>query len=358
MAAGLLAMGIAAAGFLAYNKLEDLEDWLKDQWEDGFGLSAEPAVVQDGIANQTAPVGTRTPTGFEGMNIHQIYEIHYNERSALLMWISQQWAAWNGLEWTGATHDQFLDDTTRSTLLRTYRFERNELITTSTAKNEISEYAYQMIIRETAYRNAQARITSGVVGAISTGIGAAFSEATHWALRTSGFMQKGDWDGLDWRKAPGANLDPLLDFAWARTDFKTGDWWSTVDSVGDVAFWLDRAEGVGGYTIGSGAGRNPEGFKKWTYEQVIHAAFNELESADYTDPFLTYLLESVAVGYIEPSPEPVAPSVPTGDAPSDEAEEESRRDQEQSSNESGRDDYMPGEDAPPDDEEQYGPPRQ
>ena len=212
-----------------------------------------------------------------------------------------------------------------------------------------------MIIRETDSRNTQARITSGLFGAMSTGIGAVFSEATHAALRSSGFMRGSDgWNGQNWEDAPGANRDPLLMYAWGRTDFKTGKFWSTVDSQGDVAFWLAVSNG------GMGASNkivtnkiNPDKFEAWSYEQIIYFAHEEMTNAEF-GPFLQFLSTHGQMPYVSQAP----PTLPPASNPTEEEQQQSIQDQIDASNDSGRDDYMPGEEPPPDStDDSYGPPR-
>jgi len=297
LSAGLLGLGLAAAGFLAYNKVDDLKDWVADQWSDGFGLVNDAEQTQEQVSNYVSP--TRNPPQFEGMSAASIYEIHYTMRDDLCQYFSRMWCEFNDLEWTGENHAEFLRwhwgnswlGAWGSSDTPTFRFERSEVITVGGEDvNEISEYVYQMIIRETDSRNTQARLTSGLFGAMSTGIGAAFSEATHYALRSSGFMRGTDgWDGQNWEDAPGANRDPLLMYAWGRTDFQTGKWYSTIDSQGDVAFWLDVGEGGhGGSKRIMTSKSNPEMFNAWTYEQIIFYAHEEMTNAEF-GPFLQFI---------------------------------------------------------------------
>lgn len=359
LGAGLLGLGIMAGGFFMYNKIDDVKEWVADNWEDGFGLVNDATQTQEQVGGYTET--TRVPRELSGMSVHSIYQLHYDMRYALLQYFAQAWCVHENIEYTGPNQERFIRDVWAPSFLGTpimnvgtFRFERNQVIQTPESNNEISEYVYQMVIRETDSRNTQARVISGLQGALSTGIGAAFSEATHWALRSSGFMRGSDgWDGQNWEEAPGANLDPLLMFAWARTDFQTGKWWSTVDSQGDVAFWMDRQQGVGGYSV---AGvESSEGFRKLSYENIIMCAFNEMEAAEWWGPCLGFIAEKLGVSlqgeYVEPETPELTPEE------IDQIEREGQQQQEDVSNESGRDDYMPGEEPPEDEEEQYGPPR-
>ena len=377
LSAAMLGLGVAAAGFLAYNKVDDLKEWVADQWEDGFGLVNDPAQTQEQVSTYSSP--NRTPAIFAGMSASSIYTIHYDMRDDLLQYFSRLYAEQIGWEqfrpedpftWNGQAHEWFKQyvwhygpmstNLSAPDVHGTYRYERPEVIQVQGEDvNEISEYVYQMIIRETDSRNTQARITSGLLGAASTGIGLAASEGIHWMLRSSGFMRGSDgWDGQNWEEAPGANLDPLLMYAWGRTDFQTGKWWSTVDSQGDVAFWLDVMDGKQGGTKDIQATfSNPEYSSTppiWSYEQIIYYAHQEMQDGAMSlTPFLQWISDAYA-GI------PYRPAQTTEEITAEEAQaiaEQGEREQEESSNESGRDDYMPGEEPPPDPEDQYGPPR-
>jgi hypothetical protein len=164
------------------------------------------------------------------------------------------------------------------------------------------------------------------------------------------------WDGQNWEEAPGANYDPLLMFAWARTDFQTGKWWSTADSLGNIGFWTDRLQGIGGYDV---PGANPpEQFDKFTYEQLIHRAHQEMTDGEWFGPCLGFIAGRLNMALIAPDDGNETEPTPVLTEEEIEAiEEQGRQDQEDVSNETGRDDYMPGEEPPEDENDQYGPPR-
>jgi hypothetical protein len=127
-----------------------------------------------------------------------------------------------------------------------------------------------------------------------------------WLARTSGFMQTEAWDGNDWKTAPGAITDPLLSFAWARTNFETGNWWSTADAPGGNSFATSGGGGdvrediflhtVPGAERTSGKFSADMGFNepgRWSYEEVLYCAAFEIEHYVGTDnpcPFLEYIL--------------------------------------------------------------------
>jgi hypothetical protein len=134
LSAGLLGLGLAAAGFLAYNKVDDLKDWVADQWSDGFGLVNDPEQTQEQVGSFVES-GPRTPKQFSGMSVHSIYDIHYNMRDDLCQYFSRMWCEFEGKEWNGENHEFFLQYYwstswlgTGQPMTPTYRFERNEVL--------------------------------------------------------------------------------------------------------------------------------------------------------------------------------------------------------------------------------------
>jgi len=358
----LLGLGIAAGGFLAYNKVEDLVDVVSEGWGDGWGLQNDPAQTQEQVTNYIPTSRVRNPD-LKGMSAVSIYELHYDMRDDLCQYFSRMWCEFEGLDWTGPNHEIFLQSVWSQTWLATgdptmptFRFERAQVLNDANVSNEISEYTYQMIIRETDSRNTQARLTTGAAGLLSYGIGTIAAEGLTSMLRKSGFMRAGnEWDGQNWEEAPGANFDPLLNYAWARTDFQTGKWWSTVDSQGDVSFWLDVANGGQGSIILPGTPSSSDTrLAVLDYEGIIWDAHREMTDGEW-GPVLIWLSEQGSMPLVNTSSGPAPPPPLTQDE-IDQIEEEGRQQQEDVSNESGRDDYMPGEE-PPEEREEYGPPR-
>jgi hypothetical protein len=239
-------------------------------------------------------------------------------------------------------------------MVGTYRFESDQLtIVGGEDVNTISNYVYQMIIRETDSRNTMARLGGGIIGGAAAGpLGIAASEATSWLLRSSGFMRGNDgWDGQNWEEAGGANFDPLLMYAWGRTDFQTGNWWSTVDSQGDVGFWMDvMAGGHGGTNEIVTKKFNPD-YKDgvWSYEQIIYFAHQEIQNNEW-GPFLLWLAQEPSWGEF---PMVMEASQPTDLPGLTEEEEEAIREQgrrEQEENDPD-DDRMPGDEKDPDEDD-------
>lgn len=371
LGAGFLGLGIAMGGFLAYNKIEDLTEWLEEGWETGFGAKADPEQIQEQVSGYIPkPGSTHIPEWGEGMAVSEMYRVLYDMRNDLAMYFSQIFIEQEGIPvddngapsgfgteksytFNGPNHEFFMNNYWGTGKLGTpiqdtptFRFERPEVILFEGKDvNEISEYTYQMIIRETDSRNTQARIISGAQGAVSTGIGLIASEATHWMLRRSGFMANDDgWDGQNWEEANGANFDPLLMFAWARTDFQTGKWWSTADSVGSITFWANVADGYNGSAEVEGAPSNlgtetQNGRTVFSYETIIREAHREMTGNPRSglQPFLRML--SASMGGI---PYQLAPLTPE----EEEAIAEAGR-QEQEAQTPGGDDQMPGEEPDP-----------
>jgi hypothetical protein len=147
LGAGLLALGIGTAGFLMYNKVDDLKEWVSDNWEDGFGLVNDPTQTQDQVGGYIAPSdGAVVSSEFDGMPVHTIYQIHYDERFDLLQYFAREWCRSEGIEYTGPNLERFKVDVWSHSFLgtptqnvATFRFERNELIHTPETTNEISE---------------------------------------------------------------------------------------------------------------------------------------------------------------------------------------------------------------------------
>lgn len=358
LGAGLLGMGIALGGFLAYNKVDDLKEWVADNWEDGFGLVNDPAQTQEQVSQASTSTRVSNPD-LKGMSNFTIYQIHYDKRAELMQFFTRLWCEYEGKEWNGENSEFFQNfywglGALGSPIQNepTYRFERDNVIKIAGEdKNDISEYVYQMIIRETDSRNTTARYASGLVGALSTGVGLAASEAVHWALRTSGFMDGGnEWDGQNWEEAPGANRDPLLMFAWARTDFQTGKWWSTVDSQGDIAFWASVGTGgMGGALIPTKGSKLPyvrtPGGEYSSYEDIIWNAHLEMSDNEY-GPYLQYLAESIPTGgwwvYDAMTAKPPLPD------PEEQSESEYKEDPSNQEWQGDQgDDQMPGEEPDP-----------
>lgn len=358
----LLGLGIAAGGFLAYNKIEDLVEVVGEGWGDGWGLQNDPAQTQEQVTNYIPTERVRNPD-LKGMSAASIYQLHYDMRDDLCQYFSRMWCEFEGLDWTGPNHEIFLQSVwsqswlgTGDLTMPTFRFERAQVLNDANVSNEISEYTYQMIIRETDSRNTQARLTTGAAGLLSYGLGTIAAEGLTSMLRKSGFMRAGnEWDGQNWEEAPGANFDPLLNYAWARTDFQTGKWWSTVDSQGDVAFWIEVANGGQGSIRMSGTPSSTDTRNSiLDYEGIIWDAHREMTDGEW-GPVLLWLSNQGSMPLVTTSSGPPPPP-PLTPEEIDRIEEEGRQQQEDVSNESGRDDYMPGEE-PPEEREEYGPPR-
>lgn len=360
LAYGLLGLGIAAGGFLAYNKLEDLADYVSDNWGEGFGLRNDPEQTQQQVSEYIPTSRVRNPD-LEGMSAATIYQIHYDMRDDICQYFSRMWCQSEGIEWNGPNHAIFLESVWSQTHLgtgyplyptSTYRFERPEVIQVagSETTNTISEYVYQMIIRETSSRNAMATAATDIVGLASFGIGSVAARGLTGLLRSSGFMTgNNEWDGKNWEEAPGANYDPLLMYAWGRTDFQTGKWWSTVDSQGDIAFWVDVAVGGHGGVTGRTIGADTPSMTKTRtpildYEGIIWDMHAEMNSPAGFGPVMAWFTQTPGIFYF-PTPVYVFPGV--GFEKTQDEDREKGEEEQQASAEQERDDYMPGEEDDP-----------
>jgi len=333
---GFLALGagIAIAGLFMYNTFEDISKWLAEGWRTGFGLVEDAAATSLQVSNAITPEHTNLsmdelPEGypkmdFAGMSIYTIYELGTEKRKTILDYSMRAVAASRGLEYTGAVDYALKQEFKDKLFSKTYPLcLQNPVIGASGEENSMSEYGYQITIREISSRNDWARGIAQVQGFLSTGIGYFAAGWTQDLLRASGFMQNEAWDGEDWTKAPGAVFDPLLMFAWARTNFETGNWWSSPDSPGGATFTFDPgdygddiflhvvpgAPTRKGKWDDSGIGGQVD---RWSYEEVIWAAEFEIQEYVGTEnpcPFLNYILAplglSVASVQGPESPPPV-----------------------------------------------------
>lgn len=414
-----IAAALVAAGFLMNNKFDDMVDWAKEGWQTGFGLQEDPteqSIQIDGYvpppdsidAKQSvfeAPSDFYPTINWAGSSTYTIYEQINSMRKdirdfAMNLFIEMMRRDFDDDRSAFQLRNAF-DEYTQMAPLRnsfsdTYTFANNII----RESDSMSQYAYQLSIRERSSRNQWAQGASTVFGGITTGLGAAIGWGTHELLAATGFMSSGEWDGQEWEEAPGVILDPLLLYAWARTDFQTGNWWSTVDSPGNTTFWGSPAWL---YDV-PGAPNRDKWNGRYSYEEIIMFAHFEMnEGGDY-HPFLEFILTPLdLVPQLQYAEQVRLESPPSdfdayireqqareearreaqreidqlredmarilGEQRSAElqhrlemmrrrrTEEEGRADQEAASNESGRDDYMPGEEPPEDEEDQYGPPR-
>jgi len=289
--------GIAIAGMLMYSTLDDIGKWWANGWETGFGLVEDPAATSAQVSNALAPADSNLnmdalPEGypsmnFTGMSIYTIYELDTQHRKTIQDFCVNALASSRGQENAGGFQYQMLQEFQNYVFMKTYPLcLQTPVIGSSGEQNSMSEYGYQMTIREISARNDFAQ-TAGI-GFAAIGLG------VQGILRASGFMQNEAWSGVDWKRAPGAIMDPLLSFAWARTNFETGNWWSTADAPGGNNFASNMASDVrGDIFLHTVPGQSELGIKQWSYEEVLWCASFEIEEFVGTEipcPFLEYIL--------------------------------------------------------------------
>ena len=313
---GFLALGagIAVAGFFMYNTIEDIYRWIQRGWETGFGLVEDPAATSAQVSGAIAPSDSNLsfdemPEGYPsldltGMSIYTIYDLGTQNRKKVLDFLTLQLSHARDLPiypapGAGASEYALRQEFQNYLFMKTWPLcLQDPTLASDGTTNAMSEYGYQITIREISARNDFAQ-TAGV-GLFGLGLG------VQWLARTSGFMQTEAWDGNDWKTAPGAITDPLLSFAWARTNFETGNWWSTADAPGGNSF----AQTGGGNDVRTdvflhtvpGADRTSGKFSadmgfnepgRWSYEEVLYCAAFEIENYVGTAtpcPFLEYIL--------------------------------------------------------------------
>jgi len=312
---GALAIGagIAVAGFFAWNTIEDIYRWLERGWETGFGLVEDPAATSSQVSGAIAPSESNLdldelPEGYPpmhlaGMSVFTIYELGTQNRKKIVDYCTQSLALARGLPiypqpGAGAADYDLKQEYKNYLFMQTWPFcLQAPVIGSDGTENAMSEYGYQITIREISARNDFAQ-TAGI-GFAALGLG------VQALMRGSGFMQNEAWDGNDWKTAPGAVMDPLLSFAWARTNFETGNWWSTADAPGGNSFASNPGNDVRADVflhVVPGADRTSSKFQqgmgvgsqgRWSYEEVLYCAVHELENYVGTEtpcPFLNYIL--------------------------------------------------------------------
>ena len=313
---GFLALGagIAVAGFFMYNTIDDIYRWIQRGWETGFGLVEDPAATSAQVSGAIAPSDSNLsfdemPEGYPsldltGMSVYTIYDLGTQNRKKVLDFLTLQLSHARDLPiypapGAGASEYALRQEFQNYLFMKTWPLcLQDPTLASDGTTNAMSEYGYQITIREISARNDFAQ-TAGV-GLFGLGLG------VQWLARTSGFMQTEAWDGNDWKTAPGAITDPLLSFAWARTNFETGNWWSTADAPGGNSF----AQTGGGNDVRTdvflhtvpGADRTSGKFSadmgfnepgRWSYEEVLYCAAFEIENYVGTAtpcPFLEYIL--------------------------------------------------------------------
>ncbi len=211
---GLLAIGVLGAGYFVNKNLDDLQEWYSDNRQGIFGLGATQEEIEAMSTSQVADLPADALTGIDisGLSPAAVYDLLYQGRDSVRLWMFSDWCAENGVSETGANYKYFRENAT--SILGSFAYADIEL----REGNSVSMFAYQMSIRETAARRNQGRATSGLVGALLpiNYLGGLFaSEAVWGGLSALGIGHANEWKSGDVREAPGYIADPLL--TWSRT---------------------------------------------------------------------------------------------------------------------------------------------
>jgi len=214
-----LGVGIAAAGMLIGNTLSDIKDFWDEGKEKMWGLGHSDEVISQSTTNAPADLNNRQlpvidelefpgVPDLEGMSPAAIYELLYGMRGDIQDYSRDLWLTTNNLESRPYNRILFSDGCTG--LLRSRPFADPRIFD----GDEVSNFTYQMAIRETAARRNQGRATSTVAGLL-TGWGVIASEAVWRIGNFLGIGQASEWTSGNVTEAPGYIADPILD--WVRT---------------------------------------------------------------------------------------------------------------------------------------------
>jgi len=211
LGAGLLGIGVLGAGYFVNKNLDDLQEWYADNKQGIFGLGATQEEIEAMATQQVADIPADALVGIDiaGLSPAAVYDLLYQGRDSVRLWMFSDWCAENDVSETGANYKYFRENAT--SILGSFAYADIEL----REGNSVSMYAYQMSIRETAARRNQGRATSGLIGLITTGWGAIASESVWRGLAALGIGTASDWTSGDVREAPAYIADPLL--TWSRT---------------------------------------------------------------------------------------------------------------------------------------------
>lgn len=229
-AVGLAAIGIGVgmAGLFIGNSLKEIQEWFDEGKQKMWGLGHSDDSISQSTTDAPADLndkqmpnidGDKFPgiPDFEGMSPATIYETVNSARGDIQDYAMELWMTTNGLESRPFTRTTFYDGCTSPLLKR--RFFADTRVFEG---DDVSNFTYQMAIRETAARRNQGRAASTVAGLL-TGWGVIASEAVWRIGNWLGIGHASDWTSGDVTEAPGYIDDPLLD--WIRTivDFPGND---------------------------------------------------------------------------------------------------------------------------------------
>lgn len=218
-AGAAVGIGLWAGMLFINNSLDDVTSWLKKTWSGEDWKYRQEALreLQDAtnrpmdpnIINKKLKIGGRGSirSWEDGLTPYQsYYQTWMNIRDCTL----ENYNAWI------REHDLNIDD---NSALVWFQSNCNDssltgeviamagppgpLINTLVGESIITDFGYQMSIRETAARRAQSIVAP--------------------ALLWSGWLLPNSWKNANVQDAPGYIKDPFLDLAWTRLDFKGPD---------------------------------------------------------------------------------------------------------------------------------------
>jgi hypothetical protein len=227
LAGAAIGLGLAAAGYLAFNSIEDLSEFLGTRWESWFKADEEEKqAIQAAVTDEPASLvsdayvpgtGIEGAPSLEGMSAAGMYDAIFDMKMAIVSYNYRLWLAANpSLDDKGSNWTYFVDSAA-GIMTKTIR------VATNPGNQDFSQFAYQMAIRETAARRLAGFAGSvGVGGALLSYGGVLLSTAVWGALNLVGDAS-GEWTSSDATEAPGYVQDALLDAAWSRCDFPGAD---------------------------------------------------------------------------------------------------------------------------------------
>jgi hypothetical protein len=238
---GILGAGAAIGAGLYFgamylnNSLDDVREHLSNWWITNIGADDETkAAVMDAIGETTIEGDTYSytvPDWMEGLTVYAAYDLCKEWEGQIYEAQYGRWLTAQGLEHSFARR-KYWNANSRSG----FSVRVSNAIDERDGTN-VSPFAYQLMIRETAARRREGKVASLIGGGAVGGLlGAGISSAV-WLV--GDFVAGDQWTG-DWAEsAPGYIDDPLLWTAWLRTDFPGVDAVPSISNPGDVNSALD-----------------------------------------------------------------------------------------------------------------------
>lgn len=337
-AVGILGAGAAIGAGIYFgamffnNTLDEVREYLDTWWITNVGADDDTkAAVMDAIGESTIEGDTysyNVPDWMEGLTVYAAYDLCKDWEGMIFQAQYDRWLTAQGIEHSFARR-QYWNANNRSTYSRRVSNAIDERDATN-----VSPFAYQLMIRETAARRREGKVASLIGGgAIGGWLGAGISSAVWLA---GDFVAGNNWTG-DWAEsAPGYIADPLLWTAWLRTDFPGVDAVPSISNPGDVNRALDyETELLETHLM---MDSDPEDLRgMWPVTPMVPYAVLEVEPVDEDDPDFM-------------GPQQYPPETPDTYAPPDEGESEDPHP-------GDRGDPYEEEEDPDAEREDYGPPR-